>query len=280
MEGTSHGLTRVAGTIIALIKWAETSAPTYLPDGDNVNPETPSSLRKRPRIKTGAIDPLLVQPLAGSTHGAVGATSRPKNNKSEKKGFATSQSTTSSTKHHSLPAKGIRPTMNQSTNESNQSRFPTGNEPSQLAHNPPEETSVESIISPRVRSYSLPTRPRLPSSPTRTRTISSPTRPPLPSSPTRTRTHSFPTRARLQSLPTRTRLLSLQTRTRLLSLQTRARLFSHSIKTPFIVPPFKRVHTSKDRIFPGHLDREHVFNLWRPCYLPGLSTSIADFGTI
>jgi hypothetical protein len=71
MEGTSHGLTRVAGTIIALIKWAETSAPTgshSLPDEDNVNPETPTSLRKRPRIKTGAIDPLLVR----SAHVAVG----------------------------------------------------------------------------------------------------------------------------------------------------------------------------------------------------------------
>ena len=71
MEGTSHGLTRVAGTIIALIKWGETSAPTgshSLPDEDNVNPETPSSLRKRPRIKTGAIDPLLVR----SAHVAVG----------------------------------------------------------------------------------------------------------------------------------------------------------------------------------------------------------------
>ena len=75
MEGTSHGLTRVAGTIIALIKWAETSAPTCshsLPDGDNVNPEPPPPLRKRPRIKTGAVDPLLVQPLAGSTRVVVG----------------------------------------------------------------------------------------------------------------------------------------------------------------------------------------------------------------
>ena len=74
MEGTSHGLTRVAGTIISLVKWAETSAPTSshsLPDGDTVNPEPPP-LRKRPRIKTGAVDPLHVQPLTGPTRVAVG----------------------------------------------------------------------------------------------------------------------------------------------------------------------------------------------------------------
>ena len=74
MEGTSHGLTRVAGTIIALVKWAETSVPTFshsLPDGDTVNPESPP-LRKRPRIKTGAVDPLHVQPLTGPTRVAVG----------------------------------------------------------------------------------------------------------------------------------------------------------------------------------------------------------------
>ena len=68
VEGTPHGLARVAGTIIALAKWAEMAAvfaPTYpfsLPGGYNINPELPPSLRKRPRIMTGSILPL-VPPL-------------------------------------------------------------------------------------------------------------------------------------------------------------------------------------------------------------------------
>ena len=80
VEGTSHGLARVARTIIALIKWAEVSSPTHshsLSDGGDVDPEKSPpfrrsrSLRKRPRITAGAIDSRLVQPLVGSAHMAA-----------------------------------------------------------------------------------------------------------------------------------------------------------------------------------------------------------------
>jgi hypothetical protein len=56
IEGTSHSLARVVRTIIALVKWAEGSAPIIshsLPDRGNVNPEQlppipPLRLRSRP----------------------------------------------------------------------------------------------------------------------------------------------------------------------------------------------------------------------------------------
>lgn len=56
VDGTSHSLARVVRTIIALVEWAEGSAPTNshsLPDGGNVNPEQlppfpPLRLRSRP----------------------------------------------------------------------------------------------------------------------------------------------------------------------------------------------------------------------------------------
>ncbi len=75
--GTSHSLTRVATTIIALAKWAGVSTPTYThspPGGSNVNPEKRSVFRlsrllpKRSLVTTGA--PLAL-PFLGSARVAT-----------------------------------------------------------------------------------------------------------------------------------------------------------------------------------------------------------------
>ena len=288
MEGTLHGLTRVAATIIALVKWAETSAPTCshsFPDGGNVNPETLPSLRKRPRITAGAVDPLLVQPLVGSVHVSVGdlpslgrrlptfdlpldtagaevppqstsplardqPMSHSKRSKSEKELFITNQSTPPSTKLISPLTKDIYlSAMDQSTSyesPANQSKICTGNRLSQLTNIQSGETSPGSMLS-------LPARIRLLSGflPSRTRLLSLPTRPRLSSFPTKTRPLSSPTRARLLSLPTRARLISLQTRTRLLSLP---------IRTQFTAPPCER---AKDEIFSPTKDTSIIPALWK-----------------
>ena len=286
MEGTLHGLTRVAATIIALVKWAETSAPTCshsFPDGDNVNPEMPPSLRKRPRITAGAVDPLLVQPLVGSTHVAVGdlpsfgrrlptfdlpldtagaevppqstsplardqPMSRSKKSKSEMEFFTTNQSTPPSTKLISPLTKDIYlSAMDQSTtyeSPANQSKISTGNRLSQLTNIQSGETSPGSML------FSL-IRVRLLSLPARIRLLSGslPSRTRLLSLPTRPRLSSFPTKTRPLSSPTRARLLSLPTRARLISLQTRTRLLSLPMRAQFTAPPCERVNISKDEIF-------------------------------
>jgi len=78
--GTWHSLARVARTIIALVKLAEVSTPTYphsLTDGGNIDPENLPPFRplrlppKRPRIIIDSGDPTLEPHLAGSTHAAT-----------------------------------------------------------------------------------------------------------------------------------------------------------------------------------------------------------------
>ena len=277
MEGTSHGLARVAGTIIALIKWAETSAPSRslpFPDGDNVNPETPPSLRKRPRIKTGAIDPLLARPLMGSTRVAVGeppshgpplSHRRPPtfDLSSDTAGAEvppqSPQSTSPLTRNQSMsPSKKSESekelfSTNQSMTTSTKLISPSTKEiyPSfmnQSTTNEPRTNqsrfSTGSKLSQLTNNQSGETSPgsilhppmriRLLSLPTRTRSLSESSVPP-----SRTRLLSLPTRPRLPSFPTRTRTPSSPTRARLQSLPTRTRLLSLQTRIRLLSHPIR-----------------------------------------
>ena len=275
MEGTSHGLTRVAETIIALIKWAETSAPTCshsLPDGGDANSETPPPLRKRPRIKTHAIDPLLVRPLAGSTRVAVGeppslgpplSPRRPPTFglSSETAGAEVStqspQSTSPLTRNQSTsPSKKSESekdvfSTTQSTTSSTKLISPSTTEiyPSAMNQSTTNEPltnqsrfSTGSKLSQLTNNQSGETSPGsiLPP-PMRIRLHSLPPRTRSPSDflPSRTRLLSLPTRPRLPSLPTRTRTLSSPTRARLQSLPTRSRLLSLQTRIRLLSLPMR-----------------------------------------
>jgi hypothetical protein len=80
VDSTWHSLARVARTIIALVKWAEVSTPTYprsLTDRGIINPENLPPFRplrlppKRPRVIIDSGDPTLKPHPAGSTHTAT-----------------------------------------------------------------------------------------------------------------------------------------------------------------------------------------------------------------
>ena len=280
MEGTLHGLERVAVTIIALVKWAETSAPTCsrsLPDGANVNPAMPPSLRKRPRITAGAVDPLLVQPL-GPTHVAVGelpslgrplaprrlptfdlppdtaGAEVPPRSPQSTPPSAGDQSMSSSTKSKS--EKELF-TTNQSTPPSTKLISPLSKEiyPSAMDQSTTNESlanqsrsSTGSRLSQLTNHQSGESSPgSMLSSLMRVRLLSLPTttvtRLLSGFLPSRTRLLSLPTRPRLSSFPTRTRRLSSPTRARLLSLPTRTRLLSLQTRTRLLSLPIRTQFT-------------------------------------
>jgi len=270
VESTSHGLARVARTIIALIKWAEVSSPTHshsLSDGGNVDPEKlppfrrSRSLRKRPRITAGAIDSRLVQPLVGSAH--VAAQELPPS------GLPRSHSCPPS---HKRPpdtiAAGDPPFMlsadgaitdstgdqpisssikNQSNSPStmNQSISPsTKNESAKESLTENQSTGPSTEFFPLAMNQfttneSLTNQSRFSAESrlshrtnNQSRETSSGSKHSLP---IRTRLLSLPAGIRFLSSPTRTRLLSLPTRVRLLALPTRTRLLSLPARTRF--PP-------------------------------------------